>query len=88
MPLKIKTKIISVIALSLAFVFLTQAHAEAPIKEPEIVQIFDEEDFKAYAAFKIEEYGWNGKELGCLKRLWGKESAWNHLADNPNSTAF
>jgi hypothetical protein len=88
MPLKIKTKIISVIALSLAFVFLTQAHAEAPIMQPEIVQILDEEDFKAYAAFKIEEYGWNGKELGCLKRLWGKESAWNHLADNPNSTAF
>lgn len=88
MPLKIKTKIISVIALSLAFVFLTQAHAEAPIANEETAIIFDESDFKAYAALKMKEYGWDKEELGCLKKLWGKESAWNHLADNPNSSAF
>ena len=29
-----------------------------------------------------------GKEYKCLSKLWGKESAWNHLADNPDSTAF
>lgn len=88
MPLKIKTKITAIIALSLAFIFLTQAHAEAPVPEPEIVKIFDENDFKAYAALKIAEYGWDKQELSCLKQLWGKESAWNHLADNPDSTAF
>jgi hypothetical protein len=88
MPLKIKTKIIAVIALSLAIVFLTQAHAEAPIPDKETAIIFDENDFKAYAALKMEEYSWDKEELSCLKRLWGKESAWNHLADNPNSTAF
>lgn len=30
----------------------------------------------------------NGKQWSCLSKLWGKESAWNHLADNPHSTAF
>lgn len=34
------------------------------------------------------EYGYNERQFSCLKRLWGKESAWNHLADNPTSTAF
>jgi hypothetical protein len=30
----------------------------------------------------------NAKEWACLSKLWGKESAWNHLADNPHSTAY
>lgn len=28
------------------------------------------------------------EEYKCISQLWGKESAWNHLADNPDSTAF
>lgn len=35
-----------------------------------------------------EEYGWDATEYRCLSRLWGKESAWNPEADNPNSSAF
>lgn len=34
------------------------------------------------------DYGWNKYQFACLASLWGKESAWNHLADNPESTAF
>jgi hypothetical protein len=30
----------------------------------------------------------NPKQWSCLSKLWGKESAWNYLADNPKSTAF
>jgi hypothetical protein len=30
----------------------------------------------------------NGTQWSCLSKLWGKESAWNPLADNPHSTAF
>ena len=29
-----------------------------------------------------------GKQYGCVSKLWGKESAWNYRADNPNSTAY
>ena len=31
---------------------------------------------------------WNLSEHHALMKLWGKESAWNPAADNPNSTAF
>lgn len=39
---------------------------------------------KTYAKAKVT----TGKQWSCLSKLWGKESAWNHLADNPHSTAF
>ena len=28
------------------------------------------------------------KEWSALAKLWGKESAWNHRADNPHSSAY
>jgi hypothetical protein len=31
---------------------------------------------------------WNSSEYKALAKLWGKESAWNPQADNPESTAF
>ena len=31
---------------------------------------------------------WNSSEYRALKKLWGKESAWNPAADNHESTAF
>jgi hypothetical protein len=31
---------------------------------------------------------WNLSEHRALMKLWGKESAWNHKAQNPNSSAF
>lgn len=31
---------------------------------------------------------WNSSEHHALMKLWGKESAWNPTAQNPNSTAF
>ena len=34
------------------------------------------------------EFSYSREQFGCLAKLWGKESAWNHLADNPTSTAF
>lgn len=28
------------------------------------------------------------RQWSALKKLWGKESAWNHKADNPRSSAY
>ena len=36
----------------------------------------------------IAFYKWDIHEVGCLNRLWSKESAWNPRADNPHSTAY
>jgi hypothetical protein len=46
-------------------------------------------DYKAYAETMVTlEYQWANKEFICLSKLWGKESAWNPTADNPESTAY
>ena len=44
---------------------------------------------KAYAKalIKLEYPNWNRSEWSALAKLWGKESAWKHTADNPESTA-
>jgi hypothetical protein len=33
------------------------------------------------------EVGWTGRQWVCLRRLWNKESNWDHLAVNPSSGA-
>jgi hypothetical protein len=45
---------------------------------------------KAYtkALLKLEYPNWNRSEWSALAKLWGKESAWKHTADNPKSTAY
>ena len=45
---------------------------------------------KAYAQslMKWQYPHWNKSEWRALVKLWGKESGWNHKADNPKSTAY
>jgi len=46
-------------------------------------------DFKQFAKMQSHAvYNWDNQQVKCLNQLWGKESAWNPLADNPHSTAF
>jgi len=35
-----------------------------------------------------EANGWEGEQWICLLHLWDKESQWNHLAQNPYSSAY
>lgn len=64
----------------------------SPLHTPPLEAVHAEEPpptLKEYAyLLGLEEYGWDRKESKCLNLLWGKESAWNPEADNPNSTAF
>jgi len=45
---------------------------------------------KTYARgfIAIEYPHWGRAEWRALLKLWGKESAWNHRADNPESSAY
>lgn len=45
---------------------------------------------KVYArGYMATEYPtWGRAEWRALLKLWGKESAWNHQADNPKSSAY
>jgi hypothetical protein len=42
----------------------------------------------AKALISAQYETWGASEFRALKKLWGKESAWDHTADNPKSTAY
>jgi soluble lytic murein transglycosylase-like protein len=37
---------------------------------------------KSIARPMVAQRGWGGVQFGCLVRLWGRESGWNHRAGN------
>ncbi|MCZ2822607.1 LysM peptidoglycan-binding domain-containing protein [Modestobacter sp. VKM Ac-2977] len=45
-------------------------------------------DPRSIARTMVAERGWGAGEFACLDSLWEKESNWNPLADNPNSSAY
>jgi hypothetical protein len=74
-----------------------KAHAlsNQPVLEPEkevklVVHIWNKFTLKAYTkAYIKENYSkWGRNEWSALSKLWGKESGWNHKADNPTSSAY
>lgn len=61
-----------------------------PKKEVKYIHVWNKFTIKAYAkAYMQENYpSWGRSEWSALSKLWGKESGWNHTADNPHSSAF
>jgi hypothetical protein len=59
---------------------MNEAQAEEPVVVP------TPKEFAANLAWN--DYKWGGDQFACLESLWTKESHWNHLADNPHSSAF
>ena len=89
---KQKIQKISLIAITALLIpFGTPAEAEAPHKPAEIILTAEQiaaQDPRQYAKDQFGKFNWSDEQFSCLGKLWGKESAWNHLADNPHSTAF
>jgi hypothetical protein len=54
-----------------------------PVEQVSNAQVMPNINPKHYAKWQLST-----KEYRCLNKLWSKESAWNHKADNPHSTAF
>ena len=68
---------------------ITNAHTEP--KPTEISEFhWTKRALKLYAKqfMRMAYPEWNLSEHRALMKLWGKESAWNPAADNPNSSAF
>lgn len=84
---KIKTKLIVLTALLLPMASPAEAQAPLMSLEKRHMHLALQEP-KTYAFVKMEAYGWGKTQFVCLKRLWGKESAWNYKADNPTSSAY
>lgn len=72
------------LALSLSLVY--PAQASAPMKELSIPALKMTPKF--YAEISLAKKGIGFQGFKCLSQLWTRESHWNHLADNPTSTAF
>jgi hypothetical protein len=64
--------------------------AVEPKKQIKTVMIWNKFTIKAYTKSYIKENhpNWGRSEWSALAKLWGKESGWNHLADNPHSSAY
>jgi uncharacterized protein YigE (DUF2233 family) len=77
------------LTLALLVTLATPAQAQAPkLSKSELVLAQAVKNPKAYAKLELYKKGHSKKQWSCLAQLWGKESAWNHLADNPTSSAF
>lgn len=84
-----KQKILLTTVTGLLLVLASPAEANAPLmsqKEKEFHLAVQSP--KKYAQIAIKAYNWDKSQYVCLSQLWGKESAWNHKADNPTSSAF
>ena len=80
-----------VMATALLMPASTPTIAEAPAADITPVVTIEQKALqnpKKYAKDQFAKYNWSNDQFPCLAKLWGKESAWNHLADNPHSTAF
>ena len=76
------------IAVALGITVVYPAQAQAPVIKMLSAENFASAFPKSYASKQLSYMGFGKAEFGCLNNLWTKESHWNHLADNPKSTAF
>jgi len=84
-----KQKILLTTVIGLLLVLASPAEANAPLMtQKEKAFHLALENPKKYAQIAIKAYNWDKNQYVCLSQLWGKESAWNHKADNPHSSAF
>jgi hypothetical protein len=84
---QIKISFIAIIGFLLTIA--SPAEAQAPkMSQIQLLQSTALNNPREYAQIAMKKYKWNKKQYTCLAKLWGKESAWNHLADNPHSSAF
>jgi hypothetical protein len=82
-----KTILATVTGLLLTVASPAEANAPLMSRQEQVMHLAMENP-KQYAQIAIKAYNWNQTQYVCLTRLWGKESAWNHKADNPHSSAF
>ena len=82
-----KTILATVTGLLLTVASPAEANAPLMSKHEQVMHLALQNP-KQYAQIAIKAYNWDKNQFVCLSRLWGKESAWNHKADNPHSSAF
>lgn len=74
-------KKLTLLFIALFMLFGVNQVQDASRKEKEVVHVWTKEDSKAYARDAV--LVWADKQYKCLASLWGRESAWEHEAYNP-----
>lgn len=65
--------------------------AAKPVKKPAVAPYrFGTKKFNLWYAetYMLAKYRWAFPQFLCLARMWGRESAWNQYAYNPNGGAY
>lgn len=81
----------SLIGIPVKAIALSNQPQLEPKKEVKlVVHVWNKFTLKAYTKAYIKETypKWGRNEWSALNKLWSKESAWDHTADNPHSSAF
>ena len=93
MSWKVRSGVVLLIVLSMVWIIRHPTGVTPPPKELSQVQTkatWEEkrESKRIARTYAQAGWGWEGREWECLKYLWSSESRFDHLADNPESTAF
>lgn len=76
-------KIVVRLSVLLTFVLLFTVFIVEPLRPPHPYSnqtVWTDKDSRAYANDRLTV--WRDKQMSCLSKLWGKESAWNPNAYN------
>jgi len=93
--LSIGTSLMLSVASLIGIPIKAHALSNQPVLEPDkevklVVHIWNKFTLKAYTKAYIKETypKWGRNEWSALNKLWGKESGWDHKANNPTSSAY
>ena len=76
---RVLVRLTVILSLTIVFTVLVVEPLKPPHKYP-VQKTWTTNDSKAYAYDMLGV--WRDKQMSCLKKLWGKESAWNPQAYN------
>jgi hypothetical protein len=82
-----------VVIVGLLWVFIPERTHHFPLEIPQMQErtkatMEEKRENKALAISYAKALGYSNENIDCLLTLWTRESRFDHLADNPRSTAF
>jgi hypothetical protein len=91
---RVKAGLLVTLVLALLWVFAPDQHV-VKVKLPSDLSVFarhatmeEKRENKALAVGYARALGYSKREITCLVTLWTRESRFDHLADNKQSTAY
>ena len=94
MKMRARAGLLVILVFALLWVFAPDQHV-VKVNLPSDLSVFarhatmeEKRENKALAVGYARALGYSRKQIACLVTLWTRESRFDHLADNPRSTAY